>query len=274
MASRAYRRVAGVGHGVRASGPVRAPRTAETRRADGTPDRADRARRHVTAQRWPAPAPIDLKMPSELRISGHERDDHRPAGRQRSPRRRARSPGPRRPCAPRRGAVAFAVAEQEEQDVVGADAEQHHDQDHLDRAVGLEVEQLVRARPIRPDRHLRDQADRQERERPRGSTLRKITDHQQQDQRERREPDDRLGLRRRHPASRAPGRPAPVSARPRRSLPSTAAWASSRSASAASIASGSYGAIPAIRSVSADLDGMSRTARRPLPLVAGALSVR
>ena len=43
----------------------------------------------------------------------------------------------------------FPVAEHQEQDVVGADAEEHHDQEGADRTVGLEVEQLF-AQPIRP----------------------------------------------------------------------------------------------------------------------------
>ena len=41
------------------------------------------------------------------------------------------------------GAQRFAVAEHQEQDVIGADAEQHHDQDRGDGAVSIEVSALL-----------------------------------------------------------------------------------------------------------------------------------
>ena len=86
-----------------------------------------------------ADRPEDPERAEEQR---HERHDHRAAG------RRDRLTGSLQRV--RDGlalllalAEPFAVAEQEEQDVVGADAVEHHDEDLLDRGVRLQVERGV-----------------------------------------------------------------------------------------------------------------------------------
>jgi len=93
--------------------------------------------------------------------------------------------GPTRPIAPViaafglvPGAQPLAVAEQQEQDVVGADAEQHHDQERRDGAGHVEVERLA-DRADQPGGDLGDGADGDQRQQ---RDDRAAEDDQQQDQ--------------------------------------------------------------------------------------------
>ncbi len=144
----------------------------------------------VTATAIARAGPIDRKMLSEDRIKARNATiTAPPAEAIASPARSTRvRDAPRLVLALPQP---FAVAEQEEQDVVSADAVEHDDQDHLDRAVCLQVEGTVGDRdqtdgdlgddPDDDDRHHRDQRAAEDQQ------------EQHEDQSDRGDPDDRLG---------------------------------------------------------------------------------
>ena len=88
------------------------------------------------------------------------------------------------------GAQPFPVAEHQEQDVVGPDAEQHHDQQRGDRAVRVQVQRRVHVAD-QPGRDLGDDRDHDQRQQ-RDDRAAEDDQQQDQDQGERGDRDDLL----------------------------------------------------------------------------------